>query len=105
METENFIQSKPQYFISLFCWIWGLNRDSFKCHKIENWNQACDSNHGPGTKTASDCMFKLTRINRIKHFLDQSTLVYLKHASVFANYFTVELFGAKTAKKILENFI
>ena len=29
------------------------------------------------TKTASDYMFKLTRVNRIKHLLDQSTLMYL----------------------------
>ena len=26
------------------------------------------------TKTASDCMFELTRVNRIKHLLNQSTL-------------------------------
>ena len=48
-------------------------------------------------------MFKLTRINRLKHFLDQGILVYLKHAFVFANYFTVEQFGTTTAKRILEN--
>ena len=35
------------------------------------------------TKTASDCMFKLTRVNRIKHFLDQSTPMYHINAFVF----------------------
>ena len=29
------------------------------------------------TKTASDCMFKLTRVNKIKHLLDKKkTLIY-----------------------------
>ena len=38
----------------------------------------CYLNHNEHiTKTASNCMFKLTRVNRIKHFLDQSTLMYL----------------------------
>lgn len=35
------------------------------------------------TKTASDCMFKLTRVNRIKHLLDQSTPMSLINAFVF----------------------
>ena len=26
------------------------------------------------TKTASDCMFKLTKVNRIKHLLDQKNI-------------------------------
>ena len=39
------------------------------------------------TKTASDCMFKLTRVNRIKHLLDQSTLMYLINAFVFCKLF------------------
>ena len=34
------------------------------------------------TKTASDCIFKLTRANRIKHLLDQKTLIYLINAFV-----------------------
>ena len=34
------------------------------------------------TKTASDCMFKLTRANRIKHLLDKKTLIYLINAFV-----------------------
>ena len=38
-------------------------------------------------KSASDCMFKLTRINRIKHFSDQSTLMYLINAFVFCKLF------------------
>ena len=28
------------------------------------------------TKTASDCMFKLARVNRIKHLLDQNALIF-----------------------------
>ena len=39
------------------------------------------------TKTASDCIFKLTRVNRIKHLLDQSTLMYLINAFVFCKLF------------------
>ena len=39
------------------------------------------------TKTASDCMFKLTRVNRIKHLLDRSTLIYLIKAFVFCKLF------------------
>ena len=39
------------------------------------------------TKTASDCMFKLRRVNRIKHFLDQSTLMYLVNVFVFCKLF------------------
>ena len=35
------------------------------------------------TKTASDCMFKLVRVNRIKQLLDQSTLMYLINAFIF----------------------
>ena len=39
------------------------------------------------TKTASDCMFKLTRVNRIKNLLDRSTLMYLINAFVFCKLF------------------
>jgi len=39
------------------------------------------------TKTASDCMFKLTRVNRIKHLLDRSTLMYLINTFVFCKLF------------------
>ena len=39
------------------------------------------------TKTASDCMFKLTRVNRIKHLLDRRTLIYLINAFVFCKLF------------------
>ena len=56
------------------------------------------------TKTASDCMFKLTRVNRIKHLLDQSPLMYLINALIFCNYFTVQQFGATPAQRILETF-
>ena len=50
-------------------------------------------------------MFKLTRVNWIKHLLDQSTYMYLINAFVFANCFTLQQFGATTAKRMLENFI
>ena len=43
------------------------------CHLIFNEDIA---------KTASDCMFKLTRANRIKHLLDKKTLIYLINAFV-----------------------
>ena len=39
------------------------------------------------TKTASDFIFKLTRVNRIKHLLDRSTLRYLLNAFVFGKLF------------------
>ena len=39
------------------------------------------------TKTASDCMFKLTRVNRIKHLLNRSALMYLINAFVFFKLF------------------
>ena len=38
-------------------------------------------------KTASDCIFKLTRVKRIKHLLEQSTLMYLINAFVFCKLF------------------
>ena len=38
-------------------------------------------------KTASDCMFKLTRVIRIKHLLDHRTLTYLINAFVFCKLF------------------
>ena len=38
-------------------------------------------------KTASDCIFKLTRVKRIKHLLDQSILMYLINAFVFCKLF------------------
>ena len=46
------------------------------------------------TKTASDCMFKLTRVNRIKHLLDRSTLIYLIKAFVFCKLFFFKLFDS-----------
>ena len=39
------------------------------------------------TKTARDCTFKLTRVNRIKHLLDNKTLIYLINAFVFCKLF------------------
>ena len=39
------------------------------------------------TKTASDCMFKLTRVHRIKHLTDKKTLIYLINALVFSKLF------------------
>ena len=39
------------------------------------------------TKTASDCMFKLTRGNRIKHLFNKKTLIYLINAFFFSKLF------------------
>ena len=40
------------------------------------------------TKTASDCTFKLTSVNRIKHLLDRKkTLIYLINAFVVSKLF------------------
>ena len=43
------------------------------------------------TKTASDCMFKLTRVNGIKDNRIKHLLVKKKHAFVFSNYFIVRI--------------
>ena len=51
------------------------------------------------TKTATDCMFKLTRVNRIKHFSDQSTLMYLINAFVFCKLFYCLIVWSNTSKE------
>ena len=51
------------------------------------------------TKTASDCMFKLTRVKRIKHFLDQSTLMYLINAFVFCKLFYCSTVWSNTSNE------
>ena len=51
------------------------------------------------TKTASDCMFKLTRVNRIKHLLDQRTLTYLINAFVFCKLFYCSTVWSNTSKE------
>ena len=53
------------------------------------------------TKTASDWMFKLMRVNRIKHLLDQSTLMYLINAFVFCKLFYCSTVWSNTST---ENF-
>ena len=50
------------------------------------------------TKTASDCMFKLTRVNRIKHLL-KKTLIYLINAFVFSKLFYCSTVWSSTSKK------
>ena len=51
------------------------------------------------TKTASDCMFKLTKVNRIKLLLDQKTLIYLINAFVFSKLFYRWTVWNSTSKK------
>ena len=52
------------------------------------------------TKTASDCMFKLTRVNKIKHLLDKkNTLIYLINAFVFSKLFYCSTVWRSTSKK------
>ena len=50
------------------------------------------------TKTASDCMFKLTRVNRIKHLLAQKTLIFLINAFVFSKLFYCSMVWSNTSK-------
>ena len=51
------------------------------------------------TKTASDCMFKLTRVNRIKHLLYRSTLIYLIKAFVFCKLFYCSTVWSNTSNE------
>ena len=51
------------------------------------------------TKTASDCMFKLTRVNRIKHLIDKKTLIYLINAFVFSKLFYCSTVWSSTSKR------
>ena len=51
------------------------------------------------TKTASDCMFQLMRVKRIKHLLDKQTLIYLINAFVFSKLFYCSTVWSSTSKK------
>ena len=51
------------------------------------------------TKTASDCMFKLARVNRIKHLLDQNALIFLINAFVFSKLFYCLTIWSNTSKE------
>ena len=51
------------------------------------------------TKTASDCIHKLTRVNRIKHLLDQKTLIFLINAFVFSKLFYCSTVWSNTSKE------
>ena len=51
------------------------------------------------TKTASSCMFRLIRINRIKHLLDKKTLLLLINAFVFSKLFYCSTVWSNTSKK------
>ena len=50
------------------------------------------------TKTAHDCIFKLTRVNRIKHLLDKKTLIYLLNAFAFSKLFYCSTVWSNTSK-------
>ena len=52
------------------------------------------------TKTASDCMFKLTRVNRIKHLIDKKTLIYLINAFVFSKLFYSTVWSSTSKKNV-----
>ena len=51
------------------------------------------------TKTVSDCIHKLTRVNRIKHLLDQKTLIFLINAFVFSESFYCSTVWRNTSKE------
>ena len=51
------------------------------------------------TKTVSDCMFKLTRANRITHLLDKKTLIHLINAFVVRKLFDRSMVWSSTSKK------
>ena len=51
------------------------------------------------TKTDSECMLKLTRVNRIKHLLDKKTLIYLINAFVFTKLFYRSTVWSSTSNK------
>ena len=56
------------------------------------------------TETASDCMFKQTRVNRIKHLL-KKTLIYLINAFVFSKLFYCWTVWSSTIKKNVKKLI
>ena len=51
------------------------------------------------TETVSSCMFRLIRINRIKHLLDKKTLLLLINAFVFSKLFYCSTVWSNTSKK------
>ena len=57
------------------------------------------------TKTASDCMFKLMRVNRIKHLLDQSTLMYLINVFVFFKLFYCSTVWSNTSTENIRKLL
>ena len=62
------------------------------------------------TKTVSDCMHRLIRINRIKHLLDRKTLLSLINAFVFSKLFYCSSVWSNTSKtnikrlQLVQNF-
>ena len=50
-------------------------------------------------KTVFDCIHKLTRLNRIKHLLDQKTLIFLINAFVFSKLFYCSTVWSNTSKE------
>ena len=56
------------------------------------------------TKTASNCLFKLQQINRIKHLLDRKTLLLVINSFVLVNFNIVQLFGVIRATAILTSY-
>ena len=56
------------------------------------------------TKTASNCLFKLQQINRIKHLLDRKTLLLVINSFFLVNFNIVQLFGVIRATAILTSY-
>ena len=62
------------------------------------------------TKTVSDCLHRLIRINRIKDLLDRKTLLSLINAFVFSKLFYCSSVGSNTSKtnvkrlQLVQNF-
>ena len=62
------------------------------------------------TKTVSNCMYRLIRINRIKHLLDRKTLLLLINAFVFSKLFYCSTVWSNTSKtnvkrlQLVQNF-
>ena len=51
------------------------------------------------TIPASDCMFKLTRVNRIKHLIDKKKLICLINALVFSKLFYCSTIWSSMSEK------
>ena len=54
------------------------------------------------TRTVSDCMHRLIRINKIKHFLDRKTLLLRINAFVFSKLFYCSTVWSNTSKTNLK---